>query len=46
MGLLAGDIMRFDVTLTPPPEAETRIMVEAIDTGSSDAVLEWKSSYM
>ena len=38
-GVLAGDIMRFNVTLTPPPEAATDIMVEAIDTGNSDAVL-------
>ena len=38
-GVLAGDIILFDVTLTPPPANATTIMVEAVDAGSSDAVL-------
>ena len=38
-GVLAGDIILFDVTLTPPPVTETIIMVEAIDTGNSNTAL-------
>ena len=30
-GVLAGDLILFDVTMTPPPESATQIAIEAID---------------